>query len=191
MSSQEKGQKLLAWLGCAEIMCYAALVVQYAQRRQLANALWACHLGALAVGIGLMLRWPACIAVGTYWLTLGVPLWVYYLATGGEFLVLSLLTHAGGLAGYAGLKKLGLPEGIWWKAALAIVLLHVVSRWVTPPEENVNLAHAIHPGWESTFHSHTVYALALLALTIGVFVMLQFGLRRLGFETPVNHESVC
>ena len=180
-------QKPLAYLGLAEILCCAALCAQYALRRQLENVLWVCHLGALAVGLGCILRRPTSIAIGAFWLTLGVPLWIYYLAMGGEFLPVSLLTHAGGLAlGYAGLKEFGLSKDIWWKATLALVLLHFFSRWVTPPEENVNLAHAVHPGWEATFPSHSVYVLSLLLLFMGVFIVLQFGLRRLGFGPPVK-----
>jgi len=186
-SSDGAREKLLAYLGLAEIMCYAALCAQYALRRQLENVLWVCHLGALAVGLGCVLRWPTSIAIGAFWLTLGVPLWIYYLAAGGEFLPLSFLTHAGGLAlGWVGLKKFGLSKGSWWKAALALVLLYFFSRWVAPPKENVNLAHAVHPGWESTFTSHSVYVFAMLLLFLGVFIVLQFGLRRLGFGPPVK-----
>ena len=74
-SSDGAREKQLAYLGLAEIMCYAALCAQYALRRQLENVLWVCHLGALAVGLGCVLRWPTSIAIGAFWLTLGVPLW--------------------------------------------------------------------------------------------------------------------
>jgi len=168
--------------GLAAIGFYAAHAAHYLWRRQPENLLWVCHLGALAVGVGWLLGWPTWNAVGTFWLTLGFPLWIVDLATGGEFIPTSILTHGGGLVlGVLGLRKLGLPSGAWWKGAVPLALLHLVCRWATPAASNVNLAHAIHPGWESFFPSHFVYLLSLLGLYTLIAASLQVGLRRSGF----------
>ena len=172
-------------LGALGVAFYAVHAGQYVLRRQPENALWVCHLGALAVSVGLLFRWPAWIAVGAFWLALGVPFWILDLWSGGEFLPTSLLTHVGGLAlGIWGLKRLGLPDGAWWKGVGALVAVNLFCRWATPPEQNVNLAHRIYEGWASTYSSHLFYLITLLALYAAVMVGLQFGLRRLGFKRP-------
>ena len=176
MSSERK-------LGLAALAFYAAHAVDSILRRQPDNLLWVCNLGALAVGIGLLFGWPAWNAVGSFWLVLGLPLWIYDLVKGGEFLWTSTLTHGGGLVvGFAGLRKLGVPRGAWWKATVALGALNLACRALTPPRQNINLAHAPYAGWENTFPSHFVYLVGLLALFAAVAAALQFGLPRLGFK---------
>jgi hypothetical protein len=169
--------------GLAAMAFYVVHAVESLLHRQPDNLLWACNLGALAVGIGLLMGSPTLNAIGTYWLVPGLPLWIYDLAKGGEFFWTSLLTHAGGLGvGFYGLRRLGLPRGAWWKATTALGALVVLCRVATPPKQNINLAHAAYPGWESTFPSHLVYLVSLLALFALVGATLQFGLPRLGFK---------
>ncbi|HEV3027145.1 MAG TPA: hypothetical protein VG457_06200, partial [Planctomycetota bacterium] len=152
-------------------------------RREPDNLLWACNLGTLAVGMGLLFGSPTWNAIGTYWLVPGLPLWIYDLAKGGEFLWTSVLTHVGGLGvGFFGLRRLGVPRGGWWKATAALGALVAVCRVATPPKQNINLAHAPYPGWETTFPSHLAYLGALFALFTLVWASLQFGLPRLGFR---------
>jgi hypothetical protein len=175
-------RKRLPALGIAAVAFYAAHATTYLLRRQPENLLWVCHLGALAVGVGLIAGWPTWNAVGAFWLVLGVPLWIYDLSRGGEFIATSTLTHGGGLAvGAFGLRRIGLPRGAWWKATAALAGANLLCRAVTPPGENVNLAHAVYRGWESAFPSHFVYLVCLLALFAAVAWALQFGLPKLGF----------
>ena len=172
-------------LGAAGIGFYAAHAVHYLLRRQAENLLWVCHLGTLGIGVGLMARLAILNAVGTLWLIVGLPLWLYDLRAGGEVLLTSLLAHVGGLIlGFLGLKKLGLPAGVWWKSMAALVPICVLSRLLTPPEANVNLSHHVYPGFESVFTVYPIYAGALLLLYAGAGVLFQLGLRKLGFGPP-------
>jgi hypothetical protein len=173
-------------LGVLGLLCYAVHGGQYLLRRQGENLLWVCHLGALAVGLGLLIRQPGLVAVGTLWLTVGLPLWIYDLASGGEFLPTSLLTHVGGLIlGFIGIRRLGLPKGLWWKSAFGLAAIFLVTRVATPPPSNVNLAYRIYPGFERYFFgSHAFYLAGLLALFSVVALGFQVGLRGLGFAPP-------
>lgn len=172
-------------LGLAAVAFYVAHAVESLLHKQPDNLLWMCNLGALAVGIGLLAGSPSANAVGTFWLVLGLPLWIYGLVKGEGFLWTSTLTHGGGLlVGLVGLRKAGLPRGAWWKATVALGALNVVCR-VTPEKQNINLAHAPYPGWETTFPSHFIYLVFVLALFAAVGGMLQVGLPKLGFKgTP-------
>jgi hypothetical protein len=169
---------LLGLLGIAFYAAHAGLRVAEGHPE---NLLWACHLGCLATGLGLLLGRPGLNGVGLLWLVLGVPLWIYDLATNWEFQPTSHLTHVGGLLlALLGLRAMGLSEPVWWKAFLGLLLLHSLCRGVTPAESNVNLAHAIWPGWEPYFPSHTVYVALLAAFCLGLFVGVERVARRIG-----------
>lgn len=145
-----------------------------------ADMLWACHVATAAVGVGLLAGWPTCVGIGVLWLVVGVPLWLLDVAAGGELVPTSVLTHAGGLLiGLAGLRWLGLPDQLWWKAWLALAVLQGLCRWLTPERANVNVAFAVYPGWERCFPSYRLYLLTLAGLFAGLFFVAECGLRRL------------
>ena len=169
----------MKWLGLLAIGCYAVHWGYHLWHGHPANGLWACHLAALVVGIGLLLGSPATLAVGVLWLAIGVPLWIVDVATGGEFTPTSLLTHVGGsIVGIIGLWQLGMPEQAWWKALLALAILQQVCRWITPPKENVNVAFTVYRGMKRWFPSYRWYCLAL-GLAVGLyFFAAEYGLRQ-------------
>jgi hypothetical protein len=164
-------------LGCFSI--YAGYEICVCQP---ANMLWACPLGSLAVGVGLLLRWPRVSGIGFLWLVLGVPLWILDLLTGAGCPWVSLFPHVGGLVlGLIGVRLLGLPSGVWWQAIAALYLLHFASRWVTPEESNINLAFRVWTGWEDYFPSHGTYILLIMAFAASLFAGVEFVLRKTGF----------
>ena len=61
------------------------------------HIIWSCHLGCLIVGIGLLIRQPWPYAIGFFWLTMGVPLWLLNVLTSHEFMLTSTLSHIGGI----------------------------------------------------------------------------------------------
>ena len=137
--------------------------------------LWACHLGALWVGIGLLIRRPAFHAIGFLWLCVGSVLWGVYLASGGEFIPTSLLTHVGGLVvGGLAVLFLGLPRHSWWRAILAFLVLQQLCRFATPAHANINLAHSVWPGWETIFPSYLGYQVFLLAVGSASFALVEW-----------------
>jgi hypothetical protein len=174
-----------AALGVAAVSFYAVHAGQYLLRRQPENLLWMCHLGALGVGIGLLSRQIDVVAVGTLWLLVGLPLWLYDLRSGGEFIPTSLLTHVGGLiVGLIGLKGRGLPRGLWWKSVAASLPVLIVSRLLTPPSANINMTYRVHPASESWFPSHALYLATLLGVLAVAGAAVPAVLRRLGFKPP-------
>jgi hypothetical protein len=153
-----------AW-GAVALVFYAIHAGHHLLRGHPEDLLWACHLGAVFVGVGLLARLPVVNAVGFLWLVTGDVLWLVGLSSGVEFVPTSLFTHGGGLALAAlGLARFGMPRHTWWKAALAFFVLQQLCRFATPPQANVNLAHAAWSGWEAFFPSIVVYQIALLAI---------------------------
>jgi hypothetical protein len=166
--------------GIAALGCYSIHASYHLLHRHPEELLWACHLGAAIVGVGLIASSAKVNAVGTLFLLLGTPLWLLYLAGGGEFIPTSCFTHIAALAiGLYGAKRLGLPRGSWWKAALALVALVLICRLVTPASSNVNVSFSMYPGCEKIFPSHPVYLSTMIAIAAVYFLVAQAALRRI------------
>jgi len=152
-------------LGIAALGCYAIHAGFHVINDRPEESLWTCHLGAAFVGIGLLSSSLTISGIGTLFLCVGTPLWVMYLAGGGEFYPTSCFPHIGGLAiGLFAVRRWGLPSGTWWKAVVALVALILLCRLLTPSQANVNVAFAIYPGWEKTFPSHLIYLVTMMAM---------------------------
>ena len=120
-------------------------------------------------------------------LAIGNVLWTIDLATGGELLATSLLTHGAAFAlGLAGLRRLGLPRRAWWQAVLAIAAVTLAARFAGHPEENVNLAQRIPPGWERPWPSHGAYLAALAVAFLAGALAFERVLRAAGYREPAE-----
>ena len=176
----------MAGFGAVALGCYAVHAGFHLIHDRPEDLLWACHLGAALVGIGLIVSSAALNGTGTLFLCLGTPLWLMYLAGGGDFYLTSCFTHIGGLAiGLYGARRLGFPYGVWWKAVVALVALILVCRLVTPRQANINVAFAIYPGWEKYFSSHMVYLATMICMAAGYFFITEYVLRRWLAPDPV------
>jgi hypothetical protein len=166
-------------MGAVALGCYAIHGSVLVMRGEAEDLLWVCHLGAVLVGAGLLLRFSLINAIGTLFLALGTPLWLMDLAAGGVFLPTSLLTHVAALLiGLWGIRRLGMPRGAWWKAAVGLVGLIALARLLTPAHANVNLAFRIHRGWEEYFPSHEIYLAIIVSEAALYFLALELALRR-------------
>jgi hypothetical protein len=155
------------------------------QRGHPEDLAWACHLGTLLVAVGFVLRARIANAIGFFWLVLGNVCWTMDLATGGEFLPTSTLTHGVGLAlAIVGLRAFGLPRGAWWQAMVAFVALQQLTRWTTPSNANVNVAFRVWTGWEGTFPSYPTYMAMLWAVGLATFFVVSVVARRLLARAP-------
>ena len=180
----------MAKFGIAALCCYAIHAGFHLLNGRPEELLWMCHLGAAIVGIGLLIPSATVNGIGVLFLLVGTPLWVMYLAGGGEFYPTSCFTHIGGLAiGLYGVARLGMSRGTWWKAALALIALILICRLITPPTANVNVAFAIYPGWESFFPSYPVYILTMIIEATGYFFLCQYVLRRWLAPKPVREGA--
>ena len=142
------------------------------------HIVWACHIGSLMIGIGLILDMPVPVTIGVLWLGFGDIMWFLYLVGGGEFELTSPLTHIGGLAvGLWALSRSYIPKRSWAWALVTLLILQQISRWVTPESYNINLAFRVYEGWESVFPTYLVYFVVVLAFA---------GLLFFGFEILLN-----
>src|SRR5579871_4400833 len=148
----------MARLGLAALACYAVHAGYHLARGHPEDLLWACHLGAALIGVGILARAATLNGIGLLFVAFGTPLWLLYLSSGGEFLPTSLLTHVGGLViGLFGVRRLGMPAGVWWRAVTALAGLILLCRLITPAQANVNVAFAVPSAWQKSFSSHPAY----------------------------------
>ena len=172
-------------LGVVALLCFVIHGGSHVLRGTAHDVLWACTMANLLIASGLLVRWPAhagaaLCSTGVLWLCVGNVTWVLDLALGGEFFVTSLLTHwLGLLIGLLGLLQLGFPRRAWLYATLAMVALQLVSRGLTPPSANVNVAHFVYPVYARIYPSYGWFWLASFVQTAGAYFVLDRILARL------------
>lgn len=156
--------------GAVAAGCFVAHGAVHLWHGEAFEMLWACNFASLVIAVGALAASRTAVAVGLYWLSLGVPLWIYDLTTGGVLMPSSLLTHVvAPLAAVTALARLGWPSGSWSRGLVALAALLVATRALTPGAANVNLAFRVWKGFEQAFPSHAVYLTALTALSGALF----------------------
>jgi hypothetical protein len=166
-------------LGCLAVSFYLAHSLTWWLKGAPANMWWACHLACLLIGISAFTSSARLNAIGVLWLVLGNILWTIYLLSTADFLPTSFLTHVGGLLiGLYLSKKMGFPRFSWFIALLAFAVLQVMTHWLSPAKENINLAFRVQDGWESYFDSYPAYILLLYACALACFTVSEFLIRK-------------
>lgn len=103
---------------------------------------WVCNLANLALGIGILANQARIIRPAAFWLLLGLPLWANYCITTGDYQFTSILTHIGGnLVALLALARVRVDQWSWAYAIAGFWVLQLFSRFFTPPDLNVNVAH--------------------------------------------------
>ena len=156
-------------LGLLPLIFFLAQGVHYWRSNQLGHLLWMCNVGNLLLALGLFLEKPLVIRLSAIWMIPGLIIWfLYVVLTWGVFLT-STLAHVGGLiVALIALSKVRMDRTAWRWAFGWYLAIQLLSRFVTPRELNVNLAHAIQPGWERTFESYWMFWLTLTLITVVV-----------------------
>ncbi|HEY8183746.1 MAG TPA: hypothetical protein VII32_15995 [Thermoanaerobaculia bacterium] len=172
-------------LGIAALVGYVIHSAVHLQRGEPYDLLWGCHLAALLVGLGLLFRNATLNAIGLLWSCFGIPLWLLDAMTGGEFMPTAILTHIGAFViGIYGVRLLGMPRRSAWYALASYFGLWWLTRLITPPRANINLAFHIQPGWENHFPNYPVYFFTLLVGGAATFVIAEPLTRRFAPPSP-------
>ena len=156
-------------LGLLPLLFFLAQGVHYYRIQQLGHMLWMCNIGNLLLAFGLFLEKPLLVRVAAIWTIPGLIIWFLYVVLAWGVFFTSTLAHVGGLAVAAvALKAYGMDRRSWVYAFGWELLVQLVSRFATAPDLNVNLAHAVQPGWERTFPSYWMFWLTLTIVTAAV-----------------------
>lgn len=153
-------------LGLLPLLFFLAQGVHYWRIDQLGHMFWMCNIGNLILAMGLFLEKPIVIRLAAIWMIPGLLIWFIYVVLEWGVFFSSTLAHIGGLAVSAiALRTFRMDRHSWRYAFGWYLVVQVLSRFFTPPELNVNLAHTIQPGWEGAFSSYWMFWLTLTLVT--------------------------
>lgn len=164
--------KYLRLLGLLPLSFFIARWIYFLDHGGASQILWMCHFSNLTLGMGLLFNLPVWVGISAYWLVLAIPFWVIDIIGFGMEGLTSLATHAGGtIIALFALSRIYPPRRIWGYALTWYLFLQAVSRFFTPPELNINAAHAVYRGWEPFFPNYFFYWL-LVAVSAGIALYL-------------------
>jgi hypothetical protein len=157
-------------LGLLPLAFFIAQGVHYWRINELGHMLWMCNIGNLIHALGLFLEKPSVIRVAALWMVPGLVVWFVYVVLAWGVFVTSTLAHVGGLVvAVFALRRVGMDQITWLYALLWYLGVQILSRFFTPRELNVNVAHAVEGGWQQTFGSYWTF---WIVLTLGTAVLL-------------------
>ena len=159
----------LRLLGVMPLLFFFGQGVHYWRSNELGHMLWMCNIGLLVLAFGLFFEKPLLVRVPAIWTIPGIFMWFFfYVVIWGVFLS-SVLVHVGGLVVAAiALRSYRMDAHSWRYAFGWFLLVQLLSRFLTAPQLNVNVAHTIQPGWERVFPSYWMFWLALTIVTAAV-----------------------
>ena len=149
-------------LGLLPLFFFLAQGVHYWRINQLGHMLWMCNVGNLLLAMGLFLDKTRVVRLAAIWMIPGLLVWFVYVVLAWGVFLTSTLAHVGGLVvAMFALTKYRMDRTAWRWALGWYLMVQLLSRFVTASDLNVNLAHAVQPGWERTFESYWTFWLIL------------------------------
>lgn len=178
------------WLGLLPLIFFIAQAVHYWRIDQLGHMLWMCNIGNLILAFGLFLNKPVVVRLSAIWMIPGLVVWFIYVVLQWGLFLSSMLAHVGGLAvSMIALKWYRMDRTAWRHALGWYLVVQLISRFITAPELNVNLAHAVAPGWERTFQTYWSFWLVLTA--VGAAVLWVSGMMLWAIWRPNVAETLA
>ena len=173
------------WCTLGGLMVLTSLALTAHTKHQadvLIELMWACHVAALILGVGLLLRRHAMIGVGfLFFAAAGLPGYLLNLIFSGEGTSwTSALEH--GLCPLVGglyVWRHGLTRRAWLWGWWLAVTLQGVSGHLTPPQLNINLAHSTWSPLTAYFSQVWMYKVANAAFGMAALYGLERALRAL------------
>lgn len=145
-----------------------------------ANALWVCNVANLTLGLGLLAAHAPLTWISMLWLVVGTPVFVLDTIAGADPSLHSWFTHFGStIIAIVALRGAPKPRHVWLMGLGYMLALFVLSRLLTPPELNVNVAFAVWGPLGKVFPDFWVYTVFNLASFAGALALAEWLLGRL------------
>ncbi|HEU4509890.1 MAG TPA: hypothetical protein VFR78_16780 [Pyrinomonadaceae bacterium] len=178
-------------LGLLPLFFFLAQAVHYWRTNELGHLLWMCNVGNLLLAMGLFLEKRRVVRLASIWMLPGVVVWFVFVVLPWGLFLTSILAHVGGLVvALFALTKYRMDRTAWLWAFGWYLVVQLCSRFVTPPNLNVNLAHSIQPGLQQTFGSYWLFWLTLTVATAASLWFSGLVLERLFSTRRASHPPV-
>ena len=166
ISSVDLNYRLLGFL---PLLFFLLQGLHYWRTNELGHMLWMCNIGNLLLAVSIFLNRPALMRVAVLWTIPGLIIWIIFVVLPWGLVFSSILAHVGGtLVAMFVLLRVGMDRKTWLYATGWYLIVQLLSRLLTPPELNVNLAHHMQNGWEHTFSRYWQFLLTLDVLTVAI-----------------------
>ncbi|HKO97797.1 MAG TPA: hypothetical protein VJU86_12440 [Pyrinomonadaceae bacterium] len=193
MARQKLSKSKIRLLAILPLAFFLAQAIHYWEINEFGHVLWMCNIGNLVLAIGIFFEKPLLVRVATIWTIPGLIVWCIYVVPGWGLLftdhfswsllfgvVASSLAHLGGIViGLVALQRIGMDSRAWLFAFGWYFIVQLLSRLLTPPNMNVNLAHRVQDGFEQSFPVYWKFWLLLSAFVGICSWMVGFVLRRI------------
>ncbi len=167
-------------LGIVAVLFYCIHGAYWIYKGVPSSLMWGCHIASLLIGFGMFFEMPRVNAIGVLWLVPGNFFWVMYLLNNGDFEPTSPLTHIGGITiGLIGIYRMGFPTYSWFWALMGVIALQIVTLFVTPAKDNINMVFRTQDGFEQYFPSHFWFEMMVLADSLVSFYFAELIIRRI------------
>jgi hypothetical protein len=139
-------------IGLLPLIFFLAQTVHYWRYGGLSHLAWMCNVGNLLMAIGIFLNHKELIRATAIWTVPGLGIWFWYVWLSGSTAFSSTLAHVGGIvvAVYV-MRRVRMDRVAWLYALVWYLFMQIVSRVVTAPIHNVNVAFRIQDGWKPAF----------------------------------------
>ena len=152
-------------IGLLPLTFFLAQMFHYWRVGGMGNLLWMCNIGNLLLAVGLFFGHREMIRAAAIWTIPGLGIWIRYVLLEYDFVFSSALAHVGGIVvALIVLRRVRMDRGAWIFAFVWYLVMEVVSRLVTDPRLNVNVAQRIQTGWENSFSSYWKFWIVMTAL---------------------------
>ena len=152
-------------IGLLPLIFFLGQTIHYWRYGGMPNLLWMCNVGNLLLALGLFLNHRELIRAAAIWTIPGLLIWFLYVFLPGGNFPSSMLAHVGGIiVAMFVLSRVRMDRIAWLYAFVWYLFMQLSSRLTTPAPMNVNLAHAVQPGWENSFNAYWKFWLVLTVL---------------------------
>jgi len=157
-------------LGVLPLLFFLVQTVHYWRYGGMGNLLWMCNAGNVLLGIGLLIGHREMIRAAAIWTIPGLGIWIKYVLLASGFYFSTTLAHVGGITvGLIALHRVRMDRVAWIYAFGWYLLTQLAARFFAPADLNVNVAHHVQTGWETTFTSYWKF---WIVMSLGVAVLL-------------------
>jgi hypothetical protein len=177
----------LRLLGLVPLTFFILNLIHHATRQQTEEILWLCNLDNLLLAIGLIFNKPVLLRIAILWLIPGFPLWLIESYRNHDLPFSSILAHFGALVlGLFFLPRIGMRRRTWLPAFAYALTIQQISRWVTPPALNINVAFKMYPGWENILDKYWKFWVFISLEAAAFLFLLALLLSRMFPEKPLS-----